>query len=46
MNSQPIRPTAALQAAAPQVIPRLLKRVGLTSMAARAVEMRRTGAVE
>ncbi len=46
VNSQPIRPTAALQAAAPPVIPRLAKRVGITSMAARAAEMRRTGVVE
>ena len=46
VSSQPVRPTAVLQAAAPQVIPRLLKRVGLTSMAARAAEMRRTGVVE
>ena len=46
VSSQPVRPTAVLQAAAPQVIPRLLKRVGITSVAARAAEMRRTGAVE
>ena len=46
VNSQPIRPMAVLQAAAPQVIPRLAKRIGLTSMTARAAEMRRTGAVK
>ena len=46
VNSQPVRPAAALQAAAPQVIPRLLKLAGLTSVEARAAEMRRTGAVE
>ena len=46
VNSQPVRPAAALQAAAPQVIPRLLKLAGLTSIEARAAEMRRTGAVE
>ena len=46
VNSQPIRPMAVLQAAAPQVIPRLAKRIGVTSMAARAAEMRRKGAVK
>ena len=46
VSSQPIRPMAVLQAAAPQVIPRLAKRIGVTSMAARAAEMRRTGAVK
>jgi short-subunit dehydrogenase len=46
VSSQPVRPAAVLQAAAPQVIPQLLKRIGLTSMAARAAEMRRTGAVK
>lgn len=44
VNSQPVRPAAVLQAAAPQVIPRLLRQIGLTSMVARAAEMRRTGA--
>jgi short-subunit dehydrogenase len=46
VSSQPVRPTAVLQAVAPQVIPRLAKQVGLTSMMAGAVELRRTGAVE
>ena len=46
VSSQPIRPMAVLQAAAPQVIPRLAKRIGITSMAARAAEMRRRGAIK
>lgn len=46
VNSPPVRPTAVLQAAAPQAMPRLLKQVGLTSMVARAAEMRRTSAVD
>ena len=46
VNSQPIRPMAVLQAAAPQVIPRLAKRIGITSKMALAAEMKRTGVVE
>src|SRR5512142_242348 len=45
VSSQPIRSMAVLQAAAPQVIPRLAKWIGITSVAARAADMRRTGAI-